>query len=927
MTGIPYFNPKDASPELLESISVGRDALVGEIVESLRRQGQERYAQHWLVHGPLGAGKSHLVALLYHRIRRELGDALLPLRLPEVEYLRVGSGAGGLMLSILRRLQVECRQQQLACPDWLAEETGRLQASTDPAQRYQQGRALVGDAAQELGRKLVVLVENLDEVLRRVKKKVEERRLREALQADGWVVLVATSPAASLELEDPGHAMYQMFRTRHLEPLETEQVEQLIHRLGQAAGETAGVERLAGSHGRVQLVRAITGGNPRLVIMLFDAVAGPAGAQQAYLGLRQMLDRQTKYFEGRLERLGIQEQEVLSAFCSAEENLSPSEVSAAVGIEVKQVSELVKRLVRAGVLEPSGTLRSRDNYYAVSDDLLRVWYQYRFGEGEGVIRRLVHFLELWYQQPELARAIEWARQQLESQEVSLLARDSLAGLIRHLELAQGGRALLPATVDWDSLAPSLAQALTLGQEGRLEEAVRECEAFVTGHAADDRPESRARIAAVRFVHAQMLRLLDRDREAVQQYQRLISSHSVGEGPEVRVVLAMAPCYIASIRLQEDPGEAMRLCESVLADFAGFADETGLAFSLATAKGLLGQASQALDRSDQAIRWYERLIADHARDPEPARRVVGEMTAALADLLRDSQQERAETLYQELLARPDLHPNVTAKATTGLVALHRGRGEEREARQLLEDLVARFQDHDDPVALVTVAAAAGRGGKRCTQLVMLRRAVQLVGLIPAERHVVERMLQSAEQWVETKAILDAYQAAAQSEVEAAVDACAAGVNLLPDSPMLHAILAWTLRRSGREAEGRVAWERFLRLCREQTAHAKEQDVADAAMRYLLAGLSRKAESIAQLRSDLAALQALPDADELHLTSLAPLRHVADYLEQLGSPPRGKLTPEQRAERVLARAPRELRAAIEAIVAQVLERSEEGEHASG
>ena len=64
---------------------VGRDAILGELETDLLAQTRSATRQHWLIRGPRGMGKTHLVGVLYHRIRRsrELSAALLPVWLGE----------------------------------------------------------------------------------------------------------------------------------------------------------------------------------------------------------------------------------------------------------------------------------------------------------------------------------------------------------------------------------------------------------------------------------------------------------------------------------------------------------------------------------------------------------------------------------------------------------------------------------------------------------------------------------------------------------------------------------------------------------------------------------------------------------------------------------------------------------------------------
>ena len=84
---VSFYNPRDASPEVLEELFVGRQPLLDEILDDLARQADGPSRQHWLLRGPRGMGKTHLSGLLDHRARTDprLVRAYLPVWLGEAD--------------------------------------------------------------------------------------------------------------------------------------------------------------------------------------------------------------------------------------------------------------------------------------------------------------------------------------------------------------------------------------------------------------------------------------------------------------------------------------------------------------------------------------------------------------------------------------------------------------------------------------------------------------------------------------------------------------------------------------------------------------------------------------------------------------------------------------------------------------------------
>ena len=107
------YRPQRTRAELLEETSVGREPLVTSIVERLARWTPGASRQHYLLIGPRGIGKTHLLRLIEHRLRshHELETRWTPIALAEdfysitrvsdllLEMLRVLGQRGTLLLS------------------------------------------------------------------------------------------------------------------------------------------------------------------------------------------------------------------------------------------------------------------------------------------------------------------------------------------------------------------------------------------------------------------------------------------------------------------------------------------------------------------------------------------------------------------------------------------------------------------------------------------------------------------------------------------------------------------------------------------------------------------------------------------------------------------------------------------------------------
>ena len=154
------FTPSAMAPEVLETIFVQREPLARRIVESIKESASGPTKHHWLLVGQRGMGKTHLVALVYHRLQRVRG---LKKHL-RIAWLREETWEVTSYLDLLEVI-LGAIAQELS-----GKEAADLRARTDELLDLDRTRArraaevLVLEAIGD--RTLLLLVENLDEVMK-----------------------------------------------------------------------------------------------------------------------------------------------------------------------------------------------------------------------------------------------------------------------------------------------------------------------------------------------------------------------------------------------------------------------------------------------------------------------------------------------------------------------------------------------------------------------------------------------------------------------------------------------------------------------------------------------------------------------------------------------------------------------------------------
>ena len=438
---VRFYNPREASVEVLETMLVGRDDVLAELEEDLRRQVRSSTRQHWLIRGPRGIGKTHLMGILYYRVRRDphLSKAYLPVWLAETEIYEVYSVAI-LLLGIARQLAEELREAKDPGAAELSDRLAALDYGGDDPAFFEELCELFREEAHRRGKILLILMENLDALFSGFAKQrsgQEIRRLRSLLTEEKHLLFLSTTPTRYLaQISNPKAPLYGHLKERVLQPLTEDQIGELFQSLGQATGQTERGELLSGpsEEGRLRrrVIHRLAGGNPRSVVMAFSVIAGTPGVKAVVEEMNALLDTQTAYFESRLARLAPRERAIVTAMALAPTNLTIQEIARLTCLPARSLSTQIDRLVEEGHLAPVEGEGGRGTIYELSDGLFRLWYQYR--KGRKVLWPIVQFLALWHSEEELERALLSLREAL-AVESSLLESHLDKVVIRHFEEA------------------------------------------------------------------------------------------------------------------------------------------------------------------------------------------------------------------------------------------------------------------------------------------------------------------------------------------------------------------------------------------------------------------------------------------------------------------------------------------------------------
>jgi len=620
---IRKFNPGLLqSDEEIRKQFVVRHHELGLLLDDLRGNIGSPSCQHILVVGPRGRGKTMLLARVAAELRgnEDFAGSLLPVRFME-ESQEIFS-LTDFWLETMFHLANEIDEHDAALARELRDTRDALASRWRERITEAHARAAVLDAADRLGKQLVLIVENLQSLFRDTHDDFGWQ-LREVLQTEPQVILLASATSRFRELDDVSEPFFEMFRIVGLEPLDTDECGRLWEVV---SGKRA-------SRSEVRPLQILTGGNPRLLVMVAE-FARHRSLRRLMSELVTMIDEHTEYFRGHLVVLPRTERRVYVAVIDLWQPSSASEVAARARVDIRVASTMLGRLVERGAVIRHG--RGRKRLYSAAEPLYSMYYKLRRERDEAaVVENLIRFMVACYGVEDLVNFVP---------PLSTEAAESYA-LRRGIRRALGARPTV-GDCDLDAKWSAIQQVSYVAESLAETAATKRLRSDVEAALADERyekvvslvdkyvadgwlevPESMAdlRVAwttyLLSFAHAH----LGNARTVLSVSERAVA---LAAHPNTTVLAWTAPALSARAAAQLELGDfssAVATCDDVVRRFESWPQRP---FGAVIADALVtrGCAKAHLDDDRGAIRDYDKVVVRF--DGSELHEIQGSLVAAL-----------------------------------------------------------------------------------------------------------------------------------------------------------------------------------------------------------------------------------------------------------------------------------------------------------
>ena len=557
----------------------------------------------------------------------------------------------------------------------------------------------------------MLMVENLNMMFRDMADSRKAGwRLRQTLQTEPRIVLLASATSRFVEIDHPGHALYDLFRTLTLRPLDTNECAVLW-------------EAVSGRHHPPETIRSLeilTGGSPRLLAIV-ARFGGGLSFRELMADLLDLVDDHTEYFKSHLESLPAQERRVYLALADLWKPALTKEIADRARLETSKCSAQLTRLVERGAVQVAGGTVRRKQYY-LSERLYNIYYLLRRNRRpDRLIEALIRFMASYYSPTELkdigiriareAGSVEAEMRSLHHRAFArLIELPALAGYREELRaMAPADFAEVPSEVI--AARALFGKAVTLWGRNQAEDAFAAFDELVNRFGESETPALLETVAMALVNKGVILGGLNRPEEELTAYDEVLRRFGESETPALLEPVANALVNKGvTLGGLNRPEEALAAYDEVVRRF-GESENPGLLVLVAVALIVKGAALGGLKRPEEALAAYDEVVHRFGTSEDPA--LLEPLAKALVNkgvtLGTMNRPEEALAAYDEMVRRFGESENpgllvLVAKALLFTGVTLGGLKRPEEALAIYDEVVRRFGEGENPVLLEQVAKA-------------------------------------------------------------------------------------------------------------------------------------------------------------------------------------------------------------------------------
>lgn len=370
-----------------------------EIFDDIKSSDYSIPNQHYIIIGQRGQGKTSLLRKIEIEVRNDdkLSTFLLPIKFAEEQYqIRSLSRFWEEIADYLQSLYSEI------FPTILDDMEEHFEDDDYELKAF----LYLENVVKKSNKKLLLLIDNIDELIAKLSEK-EQRQLREILLSSSSFRIIGGSTKMLEQHYDYSKPFYEFFKIIKLKGFDKKESKKFLLSLAQEDEYKQKIENIIENNPeRIEVIRQLTGGVPRTLVMLFDIFLDDSG--DAFDDLLRILDEVTPLYKHRMDALPTQLQEIVHTLAINWDGMLTNEIAKKTRIESKAVSAQLKKLEKYEIIESESI--GKNNIYKIKERFFNIWYLMRFGrkKDKQKVAWLINFLTSWCTKEELEeKAVEF----------------------------------------------------------------------------------------------------------------------------------------------------------------------------------------------------------------------------------------------------------------------------------------------------------------------------------------------------------------------------------------------------------------------------------------------------------------------------------------------------------------------------------------
>ncbi|MBU3101277.1 MULTISPECIES: ATP-binding protein [Clostridium] len=384
-SNVSFYNPNNLTEKDLIDSFVIRKKEFQKIINDIKGSDMKYPEQHYMIEAQRGYGKTTLLKRIYFEIKRdtELKKRLIPVILPEEQYN---------VRRLFKLWEVVAQDLELESYEFIG-----LHEQMDKHAKEENYEdicfKLIEQRLKEKNKKLILLIDNTEGILKKFKL-IEQQKLREILLTSAEIRFIGASADVLEFTFDYEKPFYDFFKLIKLKGLTSEETNELFEKLGEIFNKKDMKELIKSNKGKIEALRRLTGGVPRIMSLLFSNVCCDRGL--AFKDIATLSDKVTPLYKHVMDNLSPVQQEIVDVIALSWEAITTKEIADKIRMQSKEVSAQLNQLEKNGVINKIPV--NKKNYmYQIKDRFFNIWYLIRFGgeKEKQQVLWLVDFLEIW----------------------------------------------------------------------------------------------------------------------------------------------------------------------------------------------------------------------------------------------------------------------------------------------------------------------------------------------------------------------------------------------------------------------------------------------------------------------------------------------------------------------------------------------------